>query len=142
MYRTTVFALAACAALGVLAGAALSAVPTNNAAIDVAVQVSPSTIVLGLKKGSAITVHTDIAFGSVDRATVALSGVPATATFSDSCGNLVAKFNQADIEAIVAPPQATLVLTGLTVDGVPFSGADLVRVIADPSPADAGPFSF
>lgn len=101
---------------------------------DVLVTVSPSTIVLGCDKGSMVTVHTDIALSAVDRTSVELNGVPAAYTKSDNCGNLVAKFNQEDIEAIVAPPDATLVLTGMTIDGFPFSGADTVRVIEDPAP--------
>jgi len=115
-------------------GLALGTHASANGTIDVDVQVSPHTIVLGLDKGSAITVHTDIAYSAVDGASVALSGVAATSTFADSCGNLVGKFSQASIEAIVAPPSATLVLIGMTKDGMAFSGSDTVRVIDDPSP--------
>lgn len=103
---------------------------------DVLVTVSPSTIVLGCDKGAMVTVHTDIALSVVDRNSVELSGVPAAFTKSDNCGNLVAKFSQEAIEAIVAPPDATLVLTGMTIDGFPFSGADSVRVIEDPAPEE------
>ena len=101
---------------------------------DVLVTVSPSTIVLGCDKGAMVTVHTDIALSAVDPTSVELDGVPAEFTKSDNRGNLVAKFSQEAIEAIVAPPEATLELTGMTIDGFPFSGADTVRVIEDPAP--------
>jgi hypothetical protein len=120
---------------GVLAGTAICKTALAGDVIDVSVTVSPSTIVLGLDKGAAVTVHTDIPAGIVDGASVALSGVPAYLTKADACGNLVGKFRQEDIEAIVAPPAATLVLTGVTRDGVPLAGSDDVRVIEDPSPA-------
>jgi len=106
---------------------------STDGAVSVAVQASPHTILLGLDTGSAITVHTDIALGAVERSSVALSGVPANATSAGSCVSLVAKFRQADIEAIVGPPSATLALTGVTKDGVPFSGSDTIRVIKNPS---------
>lgn len=118
-------------ACGALGGAAW--VAAGGGAIDVDVQVSPQTIVLGLDKGAAVTVHTDIAYGAVAGDSVALSGVPAYTTFADNRGNLVAKFRQAEIEAIIAPPAATLVLTGVTHEGMSFAGSDRVRVIADPS---------
>ena len=78
--------------------------------------------------------HTDIPLALVDRESVTLSGVSLVLVKADNRGNLVAKFAQASIEAHVAPPEATLVLTGTTKDEVPFSGSDTVRVIEDPSP--------
>lgn len=129
----------ACAAVfvvvgGAVAGTAFCTSAPASDAIEIDATVSPSTIVLGLDKGAAVTVHTDIPLSAVDRPSVALSGVSAYLTKADSCGNLVAKFHQEEIEAIVAPPEATVVLTGFTKDGDPFSGADTVRVIDDPSP--------
>jgi hypothetical protein len=117
-------------------GVAFSAKPIAESMIDVAVTVSPSTIVLGEDKGASITVHTDIAYGLVDGASVALEGVPAYLTKADCRGNLVGKFSQEAIEALIAPPDATLTLTGQTKDGIPFAGSDTVRVIDDPSPED------
>ena len=109
---------------------------SSDAAIDIAVSVSPKTIVLGCDKGDRVTVHTDIPLAQVDRESVALSGVLPLLVKADSCGNLVAKFDQESIERLVAPPEATLVLTGTTKDDVPFSGSDNVRVIDDPSPEE------
>ena len=136
MKRTLVAALMLVLVGGVLAGTAFCASALLGGTIDVCVTVSPSTIVLGLDKGASVTVHTDIALSAVDGASVALSGVPAYLTKADCRGNLVAKFHQEEIEAIIAPPEATLVLTGITTDGAPFSGSDTVRVIYDPSPEE------
>ncbi len=90
--------------------------------------VSPKNIVLG-SDGQWITVHTDIALSIVDRTSLALNGVPVAWTDSDAHGNLVAKFNKPEIDAIIAPPGALLTLTGATTDGVLFSGADEVTVM-------------
>jgi hypothetical protein len=107
---------------------------TAKSLIGISITVSPSTIVLGCDKGDRVTVHTDMPLSEVDRESLALSGVAPITVKSDSRGNLVAKFDQEAIEVIVAPPQATLVLTGTTTDGDYFQGSDVVRVIEDPSP--------
>ena len=102
--------------------------------IGISITVSPSTIVLGTDKGDRVTVHTDIPLAAVDRESLALSGVAPILVKADDRGNLVAKFDQESIEAIVAPPKATLVLTGTTIENGVFCGSDDVRVIEDPSP--------
>ena len=107
-----------------------------GSAFDIAITVSPSTIVLGYDKGDRVTVHTDIPLAQVDRASVTMNGITPLFVKADNCGDLVAKFDQASVEALVEPPSATLTLTGLTIDGAPFSGSDDVRVIDDPSPED------
>jgi len=127
-------------ALGVVSGWFIGAESSKGSdgtgVLDIQITVSPNTIVLGCDKGSLVTVHTDIALSAVDRTSVELNGVPALFTKSDLQGNLVAKFDQAAIEAIIAPPKATLVLTGVTKDDTPFSGTDTVRVIVDPAPEE------
>ena len=90
--------------------------------------VAPQALVLG-PSGVWVTVHADIPYAQVAPGTVSLSGIPATLTKPDTQGNLVAKFRQAAVEAIVAPPQATLVLVGATRDGIAFSGSDTIRVL-------------
>ena len=94
----------------------------------ISVTISPKTIVLG-SSGQWITAHTDIALSNVDCSTLTLNGVPVAWTDADAQGNLVAKFHKADIDAIIAPPAAVLVLSGMTKSGVGFSGADEVVVI-------------
>jgi hypothetical protein len=107
---------------------------SSETAIEISISVSPKTIVLGLDKGDRVTVHTDIPLALVDRESLTLSGVSPVLVKADNRGNLVAKFAQASIEALVAPPEATLALTGTTTGEVPFRGSDTVRVIEDPSP--------
>jgi hypothetical protein len=94
---------------------------------EIFVKVSPNTIVIA-SPGDWITVHTDIAYGSVDTSSITLNGVAVAWTKSDLRGNLVAKFAQADIKAIIAPPEVTLTLSGLTNGGEPFTGSDTVAV--------------
>jgi hypothetical protein len=101
--------------------------PAGETDGEIFVKVSPNTIVIA-SDGDWITVHTNIAYSSVDTSTVTLNGVPVAWTKSDLRGNLVAKFAQADIKAIIAPPEATLVLSGLTSGGEPFTGSDTVAV--------------
>lgn len=101
--------------------------PAAEAEGEIFVKVSPNTIVIA-SDGDWITVHTNIAYGSVDTSSITLNGVAVAWTKSDLRGNLVAKFAQADIKAIVAPPEATLELAGLTTGGEPFTGSDTVAV--------------
>ena len=136
MTRKVACACVLSVAVGCLVSEASSRGSSATRSADIWIAVSPQTIVLGLDKGASVTVHTDIPLGVVDRTSIELSGVPSSYTKADSRGNLVAKFHQEEIEAIVSPPEATLVLTGMTEDGVPFSGSDTVRVIADPAPED------
>lgn len=93
------------------------------------VAVSPQTLILSMNQGGAVTVHTAIPFTGVNRDTLTLNGVPAEASWPDSRGNLVARFSEEEIEALVAPPGAVLTLEGLMVDGAPFAGSDEVQVI-------------
>lgn len=94
---------------------------------EIYIKVSPNTIVIA-SDGDWITVHTNIAYGSVDTSSLTLNGVPVAWTKSDLRGNLVAKFGQADIKAIIEPPEVTLELSGLTTGGEPFTGSDTVTV--------------
>ena len=96
--------------------------------LAIEVEVAPQTLQLGADQGGEVTVHTDIPLGLVIRSTVELSGLPAFSTYSDSCGQLAAKFSEEDVKSLVAVPSATLTLTGLTIDGISFAGSDTVRV--------------
>jgi len=96
--------------------------------IEIELRISPNTIVIG-SPGDWVTAHTDIAYSSVNTATVSLNAVPAAWTLADNKGNLVAKFVRDDIENIITPPDALLTLTGVTIEGEYFSGSDVVRVI-------------
>ena len=96
------------------------------------IKIAPATLNLEFK-GPWITVHTDIPFSEVKTDTVELDGIPVFSTFADDRGNLVAKFKSADVKAIVATPEATLTLTGKTLEGDSFAGSDTIRVIDPPS---------
>jgi hypothetical protein len=98
-----------------------------SSAEEIDVKVTPSAIVLE-SEGTWVTVHTSIALSAVDTSTLTLNGVGVAWTKADAKGNLVAKFAQADIKAIITPPEATLELSGLTKAGVEFSGSDTVLV--------------
>jgi hypothetical protein len=116
------------AGMGLFVGSALCGRAAAEPAVaEVAIQVSPNTLVLD-SEGVWVTVHADIAYSAVMGGTVALNGIPAVLTKPDARGDLVAKFRQSDFKPIVAPPSATLTLTGVTVTGTPFCGSDTITV--------------
>jgi len=80
-------------------------------------------------KGQWLTIHADIPLGVVDTASVYVNGVAVDWTKADAQGNLVAKFCLDDVLAVIAPPSATLTLTGTTKLGATFSGTDTVKVV-------------
>ena len=99
-----------------------------------AISVAPSTLLIGVEQGGAVTVHTKIPFGVVDASSLALNGVPAGAVFADNQGDLVAKFSEAAIKAMATPDEITLTLTGRYRDGETFEGSDTVTVKVWPQP--------
>jgi hypothetical protein len=95
--------------------------------------VSPKVLYLEYL-GSTVTIHTEIAYGSVDRSTLELYGVgddPVTPSYtkSDARGNLVVKFEFADVRTIVCAPATTLTLIGFYADGGVFSLYDSIVVL-------------
>lgn len=131
LIAAALFSLAAggCSSEDLVAPAAaetsLARVASSSMTVDIAV--APSTIIIK-DKGEWITVHAVIPYSSVEAETVLLDGIDAVSTFADARGELVAKFDHEEICAIVAPPQASLTLTGMTTAGEPFEGVDTVRV--------------
>lgn len=93
------------------------------------IAVSPQTLILSQDQGGAVTVHTAIPYSDVDLTSLYLNGISAGGAWADNCGNLVARFSEAAIEALVAPPSAVLTLRGSLADGTPCAGSDTVRVI-------------
>ena len=117
--------------LTILAGPAFSGERSDD---PLGVAVSPQMLIIGAVQGS-VSVHTDIPYGSVDKTkSVTLNGVDAVYLKADDCGNLVAKYRESEIKAIVSPPFALMTLEGTRKDGTTFSGSDTVRVMIDPSP--------
>ncbi|MBN1292765.1 MAG: hypothetical protein JXB48_13070 [Candidatus Latescibacteria bacterium] len=100
---------------------------TDEVSGTINITIAPKTLVLGLQ-GEWVTVHTDIAYSSVDGSSVELDGIVASSVFPDNRGNLVAKFTQEAVEAIVTPPQATLTLTGSYKTNESFTGSDTIAV--------------
>ncbi|HUU84484.1 MAG TPA: hypothetical protein VM243_13370 [Phycisphaerae bacterium] len=131
MRKLVATAVVFCVALGLWAGPAFPRAKDRTAGVPIAI--APSTLILGRTQGGFVTVHAAIPYGQVDPGTLALDGVPVAWTKADNRGELVANFVETEVKAIVEPPDATLTLTGLTIDGQPFSGSDTVRVIIDPA---------
>ena len=126
MKKTTVVLGALCLIMFAFSGKLAS-----DQDLTVSVKVSPNTIALN-SRVHAVTVHAGIPYSIVDPGSVTLEGIPATFTFPDARGNLVAKFDMRDVREIVEPPEATFELCGLfrEADGSlgSFSGTDTVRV--------------
>mgnify|MGYP002641938156 CR=1 FL=1 len=95
------------------------------------IMVSPQMIVLA--KVASVTVHTKIPYNLVDTGTidepntVELNGVVASSTWADDCGDLVARFDVADL-ALTADKDVTLTLTGSFKAGGTFTAIDVVSV--------------
>jgi hypothetical protein len=120
--------------LGLISGVAVCLVALLAGGVGAAdepqvigITISPATLVLG-SEGTWVTVHADIPLAAVDCSTVALDGIAVAWTKADAQVNLVAKFPIAKVKDIVAPPQATLELTGVTKDGTAFAGQDTIAV--------------
>jgi hypothetical protein len=111
----------------------LAVVPVSRVLADdvipIEIQVSPATILIGSDEGEWVTVHTDIAYDLVAKATVELNGVTINWSKADNQGNFVAKFISSDIRDIVAPGDVELTLSGVTTVGDVFSGTTVVRVV-------------
>ncbi|HAK95506.1 MAG TPA: hypothetical protein DCM87_10990 [Planctomycetes bacterium] len=124
-------------ALLFLAAPSLFFLAGGLAADEIAIQVSPSTIILD-SDGVSLTIHTDIRRSTVDRDSLRLfsslmpeEGLPVDGVYSDAHMNLVAEFDFDAVKAIVAPPSAILTLRGLRLaefGGTEFSGTNEVLV--------------
>jgi hypothetical protein len=119
--------------IAVLALVALTIGPLRSADVDVQeieIQCSPAVVNLSTTpNGSWFTVHADIAYGAVVKATVELNGVAVKWTKVDNKGYLVAKFALKDVRNILVPGDNTLTLSGDTIDGGTFTGSTTVRVL-------------
>jgi hypothetical protein len=125
-----VFTCAACSETGVTSPSAPESQAFRVDITDeftVPIDIAPSMLVLD-SPGTCVTVHAEIAYGDVDHDSLLMNGVSPSYTKADARGELVVKFEREDIQNIVSPPEATLTLTGLTVDGTPFTGSDTITV--------------
>jgi len=110
----------------------MSLLLVNAWAVDpkiVEIDVAPN--VLNLKNnGTVVTVHTNLPYTSVTGESVRLNGVEIDWWKSDARGYFVAKFDIAEIKAIAKVSEYnTLSLTGRTIDGRAFAGAQDILVI-------------
>jgi len=95
------------------------------------IQVSPNILNLQ-SNGVVVTIHTNIAYSTVDASTVSLCDVEIDSWKSDNGGFFVAKFDMdeiKDIEELVIGEYNTLTLDGFTVSGDAFTGSEEVMVI-------------
>ncbi len=121
MKKALGWALLVCVGIGFTA---LSASATEV----VSVQVAPHMLLLSKVQSGEVTVHVGIPFSVVVESTIFMNGVAVSWTKADDCGNLVAKFDEESVKAVVEAPSTTLTLIGTTTGGVDFSGSDTVKV--------------
>ncbi|WP_022669089.1 hypothetical protein [Desulfospira joergensenii] len=100
-------------------------------AYTIEIDVAPN--VLNIQSQSTIvTVHTDIAYGVVDGATVTLNGIPINYWKSDDRGNFVAKFLSDEVktlDGLIIWETNELVLYGYDNNGEAFLGKQEIMVI-------------
>ncbi|HOZ47874.1 MAG TPA: hypothetical protein PLO37_21465 [Candidatus Hydrogenedentes bacterium] len=125
MVRVGAFLCVACAGLALFTATAFDHTRADD---PLGVVVSPHTLRLSSEQGGEVVVRTSIRYSDVDCTTLRLGGVASRRAGSDSRGNLIAVFSEAAVEAAVAPPSTTLVLTGELKSGEGFSGSDTVLV--------------
>lgn len=135
--RTSLRTLSPVRRIGVaLALMALFLTPLRADELTIPIQCSPSAVVLhAVRSGDWLTVHADIPYRLVDKATVSLEApngpLKAAATFADDRGDLVAKFRMGDLISLLATTEPTndLTLIGSTLAGISFAGTDTVRIV-------------
>lgn len=108
--------------------------PTPSYGFDISIQVSPSTLNIQ-SSGEVVTVHTSIAYSSVEGGSVTLNDVPISWWKADNQGNFVAKFVMSEVKALAdagklqVPGENELTLVGYTKDGAEFTGTTAITVI-------------
>jgi hypothetical protein len=91
------------------------------------ISIAPCNLVIG-EQGEWVTVHADIPYSLVDTNSLEMAGLQPVSVFADARGDLVAKFDQLLIQAIVSPPDAEFTLTGNTKMGQAFEGTATIQV--------------
>ena len=113
--------------LMVAVGSTLVMANKDNDGDGFCITISPKTLFLG-SEDTIVSVHSNIPYASVNTVTLTLDVIPATFSKADACGDLVVKFDRADIKGIVEPGLATLTLAGYLKDGAPFEVSDTITV--------------
>ena len=114
--------------------------------IGIGISVAPNTLNIQ-SQGTVVTVHTNIAYGSVVGDTVdvdvELNGIEIWWWKADNQGNFVAKFVMSEVKALAdngdltVPGENKLTLVGYTTEGAEFTGSETITVI-NVDPAGAG----
>jgi hypothetical protein len=116
--------------------------PQLSYCFEIAIDVAPNTLNIQ-SDGQVVTVHTSIAYNSVDGGTVELNGIEISWWKADNQGNFVAKFVMSEVKALAesgdldVPGENELSLIGYTTEGTEFTGSQVITVI-DVEPAGAG----
>ena len=111
-------------------------------AFEISIEVAPSTLNIE-SMGQVVTVHTGIAFSSVEGGTVTLNGLEISWWKADNQGNFVAKFVMSEVKALAdsgglqVPGENELMLIGYTKDRAEFTGTQTITVI-DVEPSGSG----
>ncbi|MBC2714373.1 MAG: hypothetical protein HF978_03605 [Desulfobacteraceae bacterium] len=110
--------------------AMLVAVSTSNA-YEILIDVSPNVLNLQ-SSGTVVTVHTNVDYNTVIASSVFLNGVPIYFYKSDDRGYFVAKFVMDDVKdlPLIIGELNTLLLVGVTDDGLAFTGTQDIKVIS------------
>jgi hypothetical protein len=103
---------------------------TSRSQTVIDIQVAPNVLNLQ-NQGEVVTVHTDIAYWSVEATSVSLNGIEIDHWKADNQGNFVAKFLIEEIKNLPLNigEYNTLTLEGMTKDGEAFTGSYDVKVI-------------
>ena len=98
---------------------------------EIEIDVAPNVLNIE-SQGTVVTVHTDIAYGSVDVSSVFLNGVEISSWKADNRGNFVAKFLMDEIktlDGLAIGDYNVLVLVGYTKDYEEFVGVTEILVV-------------
>jgi hypothetical protein len=117
--------------VAVVASLALLSLCMTAVAADITIKmaVAPNVLVLSAPT-NWVTIHTNILLSSVESVAAKVNGqdVDIAFTKADSCGLMVVKIAQAEVDPYVSPGTATFALTGTTVDGLDFEGSNTIQV--------------
>jgi len=105
--------------------------PVALYAFEIVIEVAPRVLNIQ-SKGTVVTVHTGIAYSSVEGHSVSLNGVEISSWKADAQGNFVAKFPMTEVKnlpGLIIGDYNTMRLDGVTSLGEPFEGETEILVI-------------
>lgn len=130
--RVTGLALFSCIVLSI----AFFQSPAPSQGFEIDIEIAPNTLNIQ-SSGQVVTVHTSLAYSSVDEVTVTLNDIPISWSKEDDQGLFVAKFDMSEVKALVetlgttVPGEYVLTLAGTTTDEPPaeFTGTQTITII-------------